>query len=100
MKVSQMVRTLAAAASLLAVCGTAAAQAGAYPVKPIRFLVGVAPGGGTDFVAPPLQASWPSDSASRSLRTIAPVRRARARSKWSPGRRPTATRSPSSTSAI
>ena len=51
MKVSQMVRTLAAAASLLAVCGTAAAQAGAYPVKPIRFLVGVAPGGGTDFVA-------------------------------------------------
>ncbi len=77
MKVSQMVRTLAAAASLLAVCGTAAAQAGAYPVKPIRFLVGVAPGGGTDFVAPPLQASWPSDSARRSLRTIAPVRRAR-----------------------
>ena len=77
MKVAQMVRTLAAAASLLAVCGTAAAQAGAYPVKPIRFLVGVAPGGGTDFVAPPLQASWPSDSARRSLRTIAPVRRAR-----------------------
>ncbi len=28
-----------------------AAQTAGYPAKPIRFLVGVAPGGGTDFVA-------------------------------------------------
>lgn len=35
------------------VTGTAAAAEPArdYPVKPIRFLVGVAPGGGTDFAA-------------------------------------------------
>jgi len=51
MKLSPFGRALVAAASLLAVYGTATAQTGAYPVKPIRFLVGVAPGGGTDFVA-------------------------------------------------
>jgi len=31
--------------------GLAMAQTGGYPTKPIRFLVGVAPGGGTDFVS-------------------------------------------------
>lgn len=34
---------------LLCFCGSA--YGAAYPVKPIRFLVGVAPGGGTDFAA-------------------------------------------------
>jgi tripartite-type tricarboxylate transporter receptor subunit TctC len=43
-------------ASLLAAADTAAATSGpgsgaGYPTKPIRFLVGVAPGGGTDFAA-------------------------------------------------
>ena len=42
---------LAAGAVLFAGGGTAAAQTAGYPAKPIRFLVGVAPGGGTDFVA-------------------------------------------------
>jgi len=37
------------ALALLGVCGGVAAQA--YPVKPIRFLVGYAPGGGTDTMA-------------------------------------------------
>jgi tripartite-type tricarboxylate transporter receptor subunit TctC len=33
------------------VASVATAQTTSYPIKPIRFLVGVAPGGGTDFVA-------------------------------------------------
>lgn len=32
-------------------CFAQANTAGAYPLKPLRFLVGVAPGGGTDFAA-------------------------------------------------
>jgi tripartite-type tricarboxylate transporter receptor subunit TctC len=41
----------AAGAALTFSHGVAAAQTAGYPAKPIRFLVGVAPGGGTDFVA-------------------------------------------------
>jgi hypothetical protein len=38
--------------ALALLCATpGAAQTPEYPSKPIRFLVGVAPGGGTDFVA-------------------------------------------------
>lgn len=46
-------KTLTLCAGALMVAGPchAAAPAAAYPVKPIRFLVGVAPGGGTDFAA-------------------------------------------------
>jgi tripartite-type tricarboxylate transporter receptor subunit TctC len=40
-----------AGAALLFGQGAASAQTAVYPTKPIRFLVGVAPGGGTDFVA-------------------------------------------------
>ena len=39
------------AGALLAGAGAASAQPAGYPSKPIRFLVGVAPGGGTDFIA-------------------------------------------------
>ena len=36
---------------LFLLCVFGSAYGSAYPVKPIRFLVGVAPGGGTDFAA-------------------------------------------------
>ena len=54
MKTSRMNRRTAAAAAMIGMmlaaiaCG---AQAAEYPARPIRFLVGVAPGGGTDYVS-------------------------------------------------
>ncbi len=47
----QFWRPVLAGAALMACHGAATAQSANYPTKPIRFLVGVAPGGGTDFAA-------------------------------------------------
>ena len=44
-------RTPFIGAVLVACHGVVTAQPAGYPSKPIRFLVGVAPGGGTDFAA-------------------------------------------------
>ena len=44
-------RRLALAASLILCTASAQAQSGAYPTKPIRFIVANAPGGGLDVVA-------------------------------------------------
>lgn len=55
MTISTLRRRLAATAVLatlaLAVPGTAFAQAGAYPDKPVKFVVPYPPGGGTDVIA-------------------------------------------------
>jgi tripartite-type tricarboxylate transporter receptor subunit TctC len=55
MTISTLRRRLAATAALatlaLAVPGTAFAQAGAYPDKPVKFVVPYPPGGGTDVIA-------------------------------------------------
>ncbi|OGA33991.1 MAG: hypothetical protein A3G80_00905 [Betaproteobacteria bacterium RIFCSPLOWO2_12_FULL_62_13b] len=54
MKTSRTSRRLAAAAAMIWImlaANASGAQAAEYPVRPIRFLVGVAPGGGTDYVA-------------------------------------------------
>ena len=50
MKINILFRLLAGL-GLIASHAAAAAQPAGYPSKPIRFLVGVAPGGGTDFAA-------------------------------------------------
>ncbi|HZN25903.1 MAG TPA: tripartite tricarboxylate transporter substrate binding protein, partial [Burkholderiales bacterium] len=44
-------RTLPVAAALLTCFSSAAIAAEAYPTRPIRMLVGFAPGGGTDSTA-------------------------------------------------
>lgn len=46
-----MKRTVIALAAVAGVCGAGSVAAQAFPVKPIRFLVGYAPGGGTDIMA-------------------------------------------------
>jgi tripartite-type tricarboxylate transporter receptor subunit TctC len=46
-----MKRTVIAFAALAGALGAGSVAAQAYPVKPIRFLVGYAPGGGTDIMA-------------------------------------------------
>lgn len=59
MKTSRTNRRSAAAAAIIGImlaanasgAQPAGAQAAEYPARPIRFLVGVAPGGGTDYVA-------------------------------------------------
>ena len=42
---------LASALGLIALTGSVLAQSGGYPNKPIRIVVGFAPGGGSDFIA-------------------------------------------------
>lgn len=54
MKTSRMNRRSAAAAAIIGMllaANAAGAQAAEYPARPIRFVVGVAPGGGTDYVS-------------------------------------------------
>lgn len=51
-------RRLLLLSALLAASGAAWAQAGAYPDKPIRFIVPYPPGGGTDVVARIVQAKF------------------------------------------
>lgn len=54
MKTSRTSRHFAAATAMTGImlaANASGAQAAEYPVRPIRFLVGVAPGGGTDYVA-------------------------------------------------
>ena len=51
-------RRLATLFGLLILSGSALAQAGAYPDKPIRFIVPYPPGGGTDVVARIVQARF------------------------------------------
>lgn len=51
MKIKTLMRALAVALSLSVVAGSAAASPGAYPDKPVRVVVGYAPGGATDVIA-------------------------------------------------
>ena len=50
-KITRFGLWLVAAATLITGHDAATAQITGYPSKPMRFLVGVAPGGGTDFAA-------------------------------------------------
>ena len=50
-KIAHLCVSFVAGAVLITGHSEATAQTAAYPAKPIRFLVGVAPGGGTDFAA-------------------------------------------------
>ena len=67
MQTSTLVAVLAIAAAAL----TQAVQAQSYPAKPIRIIVGAAPGGGTDFIArivgQRLSETWASRSSSRTV---------------------------------